>query len=202
LTKKKSEQSELAKNLTAKNHSYRQNWNDDMKIEGIQLNMNRLEKFDEINGSENNDNMDNENIDNENIDNENIENDIMAAAGPLLVVGTHGRVQQTILIRTVRDMDGYPVAERTGALHGPVTLSPPGTIDHAHVRLALAEQRHADGTILVGAGIIRRSVNRVDHPHERVSFVIAQILFLAQETTAGEQFPKPSGQEMLDRKVG
>ena len=126
----------------------------------------------------------------------------MAAAGPLLVVGTHGRVQQTILIRTVRDMDGYPVAERAPSLHGPVTLSPPGTIDHAHVRLTLAEQGHADGTVLVGAGIIRRSVNRVDHPHESVSFVIVQILFLAQETAPRKQGRQAFRKEILHRQVG
>ena len=68
LRKKKSEQSELAKNLTAKNHSYRQNWNAEMKIEGIQLSMN---KFDEIND---NDNDNENNIENEINDNENIEN--------------------------------------------------------------------------------------------------------------------------------
>ena len=125
----------------------------------------------------------------------------MAAAGPLLVVGTHGRVQQTILIRTVRDMDGYPVTERAPSLHGPVTRSPPGTIDHAHVRPAFAEQGHADGTVLVGAGIIRRSVNRVDHPHERVSFVIAQILFLAQETAPRKQGRQTFCEEILYRQV-
>ena len=47
---KDSEQSELAKNLTAKNHSYHQNWNNLMKIERVD--MNRFEKFDVINENE------------------------------------------------------------------------------------------------------------------------------------------------------
>ena len=51
LAEKNTEQSELAKNLTAKNHSYHQNWNHLMEIE--RLDLNRIEKFEEINDNEN-----------------------------------------------------------------------------------------------------------------------------------------------------
>ena len=61
--RKKSEQIELAKNLTAKNnHSYHEKWNNLIKIET--LNMNKFEKLEEIN---NNNEIINEKDENKNI---------------------------------------------------------------------------------------------------------------------------------------
>ena len=83
-------------------------------------------------------------------------------------------------------MDGLPVAESAAALFGRIQLATPGAVNDAHGQFAAPHQRYADAAVLIPAGVIGRSVDRVDDPHGLMGR-IGEILFLAQETAPGQQ---------------
>ena len=97
-------------------------------------------------------------------------------------------------------MDRLAVAAGAPAQFGGIELAAARTIDDTQLQRTLAGQGHGDAAVCDTAGVIGRTVDRVDDPDE-LFFQVPEILLLAEEAAAGQQRGQSLRQEMLDREV-